>query len=131
MFSSCLLEDHGFDLQREIQERQETIVETYYDLWQIAGDEIYDGLFQYFFPAGFIDRNRERAKKVIRDLRDIVHSPTIRKDPEAIYCFVMYHMIDAWFDDENSMENDLLPDDVKNYIAILEQKKETLNHYRF
>ena len=69
MFHSCIFEDYGFDLQRSIQTRQEIIVDCYCDLWHDAGDEIYDGLFRYFFPAGFIDRDKERAKKIIRDNR--------------------------------------------------------------
>ena len=70
MFHSCIFEDYGFDLQRSIQARQETIVDWYCDLWR--GDEI--GLFRYFFPAGFIDRDKGRAKKIIRDLRDILQT---------------------------------------------------------
>lgn len=127
MFHSCIFEDYGFDLQREIQKRQEDIVDCYCDLWHDNGDEIYDGLFRYFFPAGFIDRDKERAKKIIRDLRDIVYSPTIRRNSEAIYCFVMYHMIEAWYEYETSEGIDLLPEDVEEYLLLLEEKKKGLD----
>lgn len=127
MFYSCIFEDYGFDLQRSIQERQETIVDCYCDLWHDAGDEIYDGMFRSFFPAGFIDRDRERAKKIIRDIRDIVHSPIIRKNPEAIYCFVMYRMIGAWFDFEMGLGFDLLPKEVEEYLSGLDEKKKGLD----
>ena len=123
MFDSAIFEDYGYGLQNAIWERQKEIVETAYDLWIDSGDEIFDGYYRWFFPAGFIDRDRERAKKVIKNIRNIVHSPVIRHDPEAIYCYVMYHMIEAWFDDKLYQGVDLLPEDVKEYIAGLEIKK--------
>lgn len=69
MFHSCICEDYSFDLQRLIQTQQEIIVDCYCDLWHDAGDELFDGFFRYFFPAGFIDRDKEQAKKIIRDNR--------------------------------------------------------------
>lgn len=124
MFDSAMFEAYGYDLQNAIWERQKLIVDMMYDLWLDTGDEIFDGYYRYLFPAGFIDRDRERAKKVIRDILNIVHSPVIRHDPNAIYCFVMYQMIGAWFENEPEKIMDLLPDDVKEYIARLEEKKQ-------
>ncbi len=123
MFNSCLFEEYGYDLEMSIQERQKEIVDLYYDLWHDNGNEIFDGLFRYFFPAGFIDRDKERAKRIMRDIRDIAYSPVIRNNLEAIYCFVMYHMIEAWFDFVKEPGVDLLPDEVKDYLKVLEQKK--------
>lgn len=124
MFDSAMFEAYGYDLQNAIWERQKLIVDMTYDLWFDTGDEIFDGFYRYLFPAGFIDRDRERAKKVIQDILNIVHSPVIRHDPEAIYCFVMYRMIGLWFESEPEKVMNLLPDDVKEYIASLETKKQ-------
>ena len=99
-----------------IWERQMEIVDFPYDLWQDNGDEIFDGYFRFFFPPGFIDRNKEYAKKVMQDIYDIVHSPVVRHSPEAIHCYVMYHMIEAWYDDESTNQEDRLPDDAKAFL---------------
>jgi len=123
MFDSAMFKEYGYDLQNAIWERQKLIIDMTYDLWHDTSDDIFDDYYRYLFPAGFIDRDRERAKKVIRDILNIVHSPVIRHDPEAIYCFVMYHMISVWFDSEPEQVMDLLHEDVKEYIAGLEEKK--------
>ena len=88
MFNSTLLTDYPI-LQNAIHDRQRDIVEFPYDLWLDNGDQIFDGYFRCFFPPGFIDRDKERAKKVIRDIHDIVQSPVIRYNPEAIHCYVL------------------------------------------
>ena len=122
MFNSTLLTDYPI-LQHAIHDRQRDIVEFPYDLWLDNGDQIFDGYFRCFFPPGFIDRDKERAKKVIKDIHDIVQSPVIRYNPEAIHCYVMYHMMEAWFDDEYTKTLDLLPDEVKKFIAGMNREE--------
>ena len=125
MFNSNLINYYGSGLKDAIWERQKEIVEVQYDLWldlENTGEDIFEGYFRWFFPLGFIERDKERAKKVIRDIRDIVNSPIIRYNPDAIHCYVMYHMIEAWFDDEYIQSLDLVPDVVKDFVASLDNK---------
>ena len=107
MFNSALLSDitrrYGpvcdvSLLPNAIKVRHFEIIETAYNLWQDSGDDIFDGYFRFFFPPGFIERDRGRAKQVVSDLWNIAQSPVIRR-LDAIHCYVMYHMIDAWFND--------------------------------
>ena len=120
MFNSYLINAYP-DLRNAIQKRQIEIVTIPYEIWMDAGDQIFDDYFSLYFPPGFIERDKERARRVIREIYDIVHSPVIRHNPEAIHCYVMYQMIDGWFDcrydDEFTEPSDLLPDDVKKFLA--------------
>lgn len=123
VFNSTLINDYPA-LQPAIQERQIEIVTFPYDLWLDSGDQIFDGYFRSFFPPGFIDRDKERAKKVIREICDIVQSTVIRHNPEAIHCYVMSKMIEVWFEDEYTKALDLLPDDVKQFLEGLDEEND-------
>ena len=120
MFNSTLLDDYSI-LQQSIQERQIEIIEFKMDLWTDNPNEFVN-IFEPFLPPGFIDRDLERAKNTIREIWNIVQSPVIRYNPKAIHCYVMYHMIDAWFDDEyTQMQVKLLPDKVKTLLEGIKE----------
>ena len=115
MFKSDLIEECGPELMDAVYERHLEIVEFYYEVWQDVGDDV----IVHFFPPGFMERDPERARKVFRELWDIVNSLIPRNDPDAIHCYVMYRMIEAWFDDEYNQLTGLLPDEVKEYAERL------------
>ena len=112
MFYSALYTKISSDLKSDVFCRHKEIVELFYDLWLDVGDDVLEPLF----PPGFIDRDKKRAERIIRDLWTIVNSPIPRDDPGAIYCYVMYQMIELWFDDEYTQSTDLLPQSAKEYL---------------
>ena len=121
MFNPRLIEHYSEQLKNAVWERQKEIFGWIHDLW-IDTDDI---LLHFYFPPGFVDRDPERAKMVMNNLRNIVHSYTVRHDPEPIYCYVMYQMIEAWFDDEEYLKMlELVPDEVKAVIDELKSKEE-------
>lgn len=128
MFNSTLINNYGSALRNAIWQRQKEIVEFPYGLWldsdsENEGQDSFDILFGWDFPPGFIRRDKKRAKKVIRDIYDIVCSPTIRYNADAIHCYVMYHLIEDWFDNEFIQTEDLVPDAVKDFVATFNKKK--------
>lgn len=46
-----------------------------------------------FFPRQFLEDNPHKAKSVILDLRDMVHSSIIREVIKPLYEYVLYHVI--------------------------------------
>ncbi len=91
MFNSTLLNGCPA-LTTSIQTRQIEIVTFPYELWQDCGDQVFDGSFTYYFPPGFIDRDKERAKKIIRDLYDTVQWPSHQIQPgsNSLLCDVSH-----------------------------------------
>lgn len=123
MFNSHLIEHYSEQLKNAVWERQKEITDWIYDLWTDTDDR--EHFLQFYFPPGFVDRDPERAKMVMNNLRNIVHSYTVRHDPEPIYCYVMYQMIEAWFEDEEYLKTlELVPDEVKAFIDELKSKEE-------
>ena len=131
MFNSALLYDitrrygqicDASLLQRAIKERHLEIIEMAYDLWQDSGDDVFDGYFRFFFSPGFIERDRKRAKQVVNDLWITAQSPVIRS-LDAIHCYVMYHMIDAWFDDPYIQSIERCPIEIKELVTKVRVKE--------
>ena len=120
MLNSMLFEEYGFVLKDEIKERYHEIVDYHLSFWRVDSD--FDEYFRSFFPSGFIDRDREKAKRIIRDLEVIVDSPVIRRKLAPIYCFVMSNMIEVWYTQSIDWEIDILPERVEEYIKDLERK---------
>lgn len=125
MFNSTLIDDYGSALINPIWERQKEIFEFPYDSWmdsEANGEDVSDCYVACFFPPGFIERDKERAKRVIKEIYDNVQSPVIRHDVDAIHFYVMYYATEAWFDNEYTQAQDLVPEDVKSFLSKFEEE---------
>lgn len=121
MFNTSLLNEYKDDiLISAIQERQKEIVDYFYGLWQDMGDGVFNDSLYDIFPPGFIDRDKERAKQVVRDINNIVQSVVIRRNAKAIYCYVMHHMIEIWYNVIYFEEIHELPSEV---MKLIEESK--------
>lgn len=121
MLNSAIFEKYDFDLQNEIEERYQDIIDYFISLWQ--DDSIFDSSYRDLFPPGFIDRNRERAMTIIRDLNDIVYSTVIRQKLAPIYTYVLENMIEIWYTSAEELEMDILPKTVKTYLKKVDSEQ--------
>lgn len=121
MLNSVIFEKYGYDLQQEVNERYQEIFDYYFSFWD--DDSIFDGYYRNFFPNGYIDRNREKAKQVLWDLSDIIYSSVIRDRLATIYIYVMRSMIEHWYIASTDYELDILPDSVKEYIKNVDEEQ--------
>ena len=108
MFNSSLYEiaqdiedgilDHYNPIVYAVRKTHSEIIQSAIDEWEQSGttDKGFEQCFEKDFPPGFINRDRNRAKQIIYDLRDIAEGETIRYELEPIYSYVMYHLIVHW-----------------------------------
>ncbi len=127
MLNSMIFEKYGYDLQSDVEERYLEIVDYYLSFWE--DDSVFDGCYRWLFPPGFIDRDLERAKRIMRDLEDIVSSSIIRRKLDPIYCYVISNMIIDWYTQGEDMEMDMLPKNVKKYLRNLGSDSEEKKAY--
>lgn len=121
MLNSVIFEKYGHDLKAAVNERYQEIYDYYFSFWD--DDSIFDGYYRIFFPPGYIDRNREKSKQVIRDLYDIIYSSVIRDKLATIYIYVMRSMIEEWYGFAPDYELNILPDNVKEYIKNVDEEQ--------
>ena len=88
--------------------------------WKMFGfsDEEFDEYFEDIFPPGFISRDRNKAKQIIYDLRDIAEGEAIRFELAPIYSYVMYNLIRNWCEmlEESDQLKSNFPLTIKNYL---------------
>lgn len=95
------------------------IIRTEIKMWkdQSGSDDCFLERFDSVFPRGFIRRDIERAKNILYDLYDIAISPVLRFELSPIYTYVMYKLIEEWFDCWDG-EKDMIyvPRGIKTYL---------------
>jgi len=95
------------------------IVRTEIEMWkdQSGSDDYFIERFSGVFPRGFIRRDIERAKNIIYDLYDIAVSTVLRSELSPIYTYVMYRLIEEWFEGwAGEKEMIYVPRGLKTYL---------------
>ena len=121
MLSSARLDDCGDVIRQAVNERYREIFDFYYGL--MNSDSDFEEYYRKFFPSGYIDRNPEKAKQIIRDLDAILSSPVVREKLAGIYIYVMRSMIEDWYVIGRDMEMILLPEEVEEYISNADEEE--------
>lgn len=95
------------------------IIRTEIEMWQdqSGSDDGFIERFSSVFPRGFIRRDIRRAKNIIYDLYDIAVSEVLRLELSPIYTYVMYRLIEEWFEGWDGEEDMIyVPRGLKTYL---------------
>lgn len=113
------LDPYFAPLMRACRELHLSIIRTEIEMWKDQGGsgEEFISRFESNFPPGFIRRDLKRAQCIIFDLFDIASSYTVRYELTPIYTFVMFRLIEDWFEAYEGEEPILfVPEEIVAYL---------------